>query len=262
MAIKNFAILGERCSGTNYLEEVIKLNFGLPYTTVYGNKHFFCFTDYSEFSDVDNTLFIGIVRNPIYWLNSLSKELYHVSNNNRQTLKTFLFDEFYSVCNEINVDNQQDNSNFFLIDNKPYVTQYEVNQNDLNYKTGKKYKNVFELRKVKNDYLMKVMPTKVKNYMLINYENLLFNFENTLELIKKNFNLTKQFMFYTNVAKYKKTEDYKFVCQRKITFSDKLIDILWDNLDEVQELLLGYLKYDNNNSFKRKQFNGVMIVRK
>ena len=262
MAITNFAILGERCSGTNYLEEVIKLNFGLKYTTMYGNKHFFCFTDYSQFRDVDNTLFIGIVRNPIYWLNSFSKELYHVSNDNRKNLKTFLFNEFCSVCNEIDINNQQDNKNFFLIGNKPYVKHYDVNKNDLNYKTGNKYKNIFELRNEKNNYLMKIMPTKVKNYVLINYENLLFNFENTLDLLKKNFDLTKQFMFYVNVDKYKKTEAYKFVSQRKITFSDELIDTIWGNLDEVQELLLGYLKHDNNNSFKKKQFNGVMIVRK
>ena len=60
---------------------------------------------------------------------------------------------------------------------------------DLNYITNKKYKNIFELRKLKNDYLMNIMPTKVKNYILINYENLLNNYEETLESIKNTFNL-------------------------------------------------------------------------
>ena len=41
--INKFAILGERCSGTNFLEELITHNFNLLYTTEYGSKHFFCF---------------------------------------------------------------------------------------------------------------------------------------------------------------------------------------------------------------------------
>ncbi len=30
--IKNFTIYGERCSGTSYLEEIIKLNFNIEIT--------------------------------------------------------------------------------------------------------------------------------------------------------------------------------------------------------------------------------------
>ena len=102
MTIKKFAIIGERCSGTNYLEEIIKINFDLKYTTEYGSKHFFCLRDYSKFNNLDETLFIGIIRNPIYWLNSFSKELHHIPEVNRKNLNSFLFNEFYSVCDEIN----------------------------------------------------------------------------------------------------------------------------------------------------------------
>ena len=42
-----------------------------------------------------------------------------------------------------------------------------VNPRDLNYLNGNKYKNIFELRKIKNYYLMNIMPYKVKNYILI-----------------------------------------------------------------------------------------------
>ena len=90
VSIKKFTILGERCSGTNYLEELITHNFNLLYTTEYGSKHFFCFDDYTHKNTAD-TLFIGIIRNPIYWLNSFSKEQYHVPEHNRKNLTTFLF---------------------------------------------------------------------------------------------------------------------------------------------------------------------------
>ena len=139
--VKKFAILGERCSGTNFLEELITHNCNLLYTTEYGSKHFFCFDDYSN-KNTSDTLFIGIIRNPIYWLNSFSKELYHVPEQNRKNLTTFLFNEFYSVRDEIDTTIQPRDSNIFLMNNKFYTHQYKTNTNDLNYITGKKYKNI------------------------------------------------------------------------------------------------------------------------
>jgi len=62
--ITKFAILGERCSGTNFLEESILSNFNITHTIEHGNKHFFCFNKYDKANTAD-TLFIGIIRNPI-----------------------------------------------------------------------------------------------------------------------------------------------------------------------------------------------------
>ena len=39
---------------------------------------------------------------------------------------------------------------------------------------------------------MNVIPTKVKNYILINYEKLLTNYEETLEFVKNKFNLQQK----------------------------------------------------------------------
>ena len=96
-SIQNFTILGERCSGTNFLKETINKNFNINFTGEYGSKHFFCHNNYSDRNKTDNTLFIGIIRNPIYWLNSFSKELHHIPEINRHSLTNFLFNEFYSV---------------------------------------------------------------------------------------------------------------------------------------------------------------------
>ena len=173
--IKKFVIYGERCSGTNFLENIIKTNFGLELSTEYSWKHFFGFDKFDKPNE--DTLFIGIVRNPIYWLNSFSKELHHVPKENR-TLKNFLVNEFYSV----------DDKNKIII-------------KDINYVTKKKYKNVFELRKMKNFYLINIMKHKAKNYILINYESLLFNYDYTLDFIKDKFNLSKKFPVYKKIQK-------------------------------------------------------------
>ena len=156
---------------------------------------FFCFNTYDK-RNFDDTLYIGIVRNPIYWINSFSKELHHVPEINRKNLHNFLFNEFYSINDEVEILPKLQT---VLFNNKPQkVYRYSVMREDLNYLTNKKYTNIFELRKLKNDYLMNEMPTKVKNYILINYENLLNNYEETLEFIKNKFNLTQK---YANLKK-------------------------------------------------------------
>jgi hypothetical protein len=124
---------------------------------------------------------------------------------------------------------------------------------DLNYITNQKYKNIFELRKLKNEYLMNIMPTKVKNYILINYENLLVNYKETLELIKNKFSLTQKYPFFKNITKYKKSEKFNFVHQRQITFNLFTINTIWQNLDINQESILGYNnKINEINESKNK----------
>jgi hypothetical protein len=246
--IKKFTIFGERCSGTNYLEEVISQNFHLNFTSEYGNKHFFCFNDYKD-KVTNNTLFIGIIRNPVYWLNSFSKELQHVPDVNKRSLKNFLFNEFYSVHNEPTSNNIQLQS-ILLNVNSTTAPSYAINRADLNYKTGRKYLNVFELRKQKNDYLMNVLPHKVPNYILINYEDLLYNFDKTLNNIKTQFNLIAKNDTFINVSKYKKSDTYTFVKQRQITFSPKVVDLIWSNVDVSQENQLGYFNLLNNATFR------------
>ena len=239
MSNRKIAILGERCSGTNFLEEVMTQNFDITYTSEYGSKHFFCYNNYSRAND--ETIFIGIIRNPIYWLNSFSKVLYHIPSINKN-IQNFLFNEFYSVLdeqkNKLSILNH--NGNFREI----------VNTTDLNYLTGKKYKNIFEMRKIKNHFLTNIMPQKVKNYIWINYENLLYNYEATLNDIQTKFGLVKKNDTYVKIKKYKKSDTYNFKQQRVITFNNGLIHLIWDNLDTKQENALGYFKGDDNGTFK------------
>jgi hypothetical protein len=223
--ITRFVIYGERCSGTNFLENAIKTNFGLELTTQYGNKHFFCFNKYDKSNE--DTLFIGIIRNPIYWINSFSRELFHIPNENKP-LNNFLFNKFYSINESIN----------------------QIIPTDMNYMTNKKYDNIFELRKLKNFYLINIMKKRVKNYILINYESLLYNYDYTLDYIKNKFNLIKRYPIYKVIKQYKKSDKDVFNKQRNILLSPNIVNIIWDNLHMEQENRLGYFKCDNNEYFK------------
>lgn len=179
--IKDFTIYGERCSGTNFLEAIFtgesyfhKDNepaFNLPLTWEFGHKHFFGFNDEDIVQNGYDTLFIGIVRNSYDWLASLFRYKHHIPQVNFCP-KNFLFGEWYSI--EHNVE-----SDHFL----------EEYMKDRNFLTGERYKNIFELRKNKLDYLYNKMPNLAKNYILIRYEDLCDNSEKVVNAISNKFGL-------------------------------------------------------------------------
>jgi hypothetical protein len=160
--IKKVTIYGERCSGTNYLEQLLINNFDIDITWKYGWKHFFGFHNLDNSDDV---LFIGIIRNINDWINSLYREKYHLPESLIKDEISFLNNEFYSID----------------------INNNEI-MHDRNIETKERYKNIFELKHIKNKFLVDTMPKLVKNYILIRYEDLLNNFKNTMYKIS-NFNL-------------------------------------------------------------------------
>jgi hypothetical protein len=223
--ILNFTIYGERCSGTAFLEEAITSNFNLPVMWYYDWKHFFGSYDFdadkkeSEANGTgapaDNTLFIGIVRNPVRWLHSFSKRKQHLPSE-IQTLGNFFQREFYSV-------NEKD----------------EVIAEDVHLTTKARFKNIFELRKVKNDFLINVMPTKVQNYILITYEDLLYKYDDTLNAIKYLFGLQPLYPEYVKIPNHT-IDGTIFTGERELDFSPTIIQYIWENVDKQQERLIGY----------------------
>lgn len=70
-------LFGERCSGTNYVEQLLRRNaIGLVPTDRHGWKH--GFVDRLEGS-VDDTLFVLVFRDPFDWARSLWKKPWHVA---------------------------------------------------------------------------------------------------------------------------------------------------------------------------------------
>jgi len=227
-----FTIYGERCSGTNYLEQLMVENFNIDVVWNYDWKHFFGFYDFKHTAEEDNTLFIGIIRDPLHWIYSLYLNKHHIPKELNE-LQNFLTREFYSLNN--------DNS---------------VNTKDFNYTTHQKYKNIFEMRKMKNDFLMTIMPKKVKNYILIRYEDLRDNNTQTLNLIKSRFNLTNKYTIYKNISyykNYKNIEYKKHSNEHLMSFSYHVIKFIIDNLNRDQENKLGYLK-NTDTILKKKKF--------
>ena len=225
--IKNFTIYGERCSGTNFLEAIFtgesyfhknkKPAFDLPLTWDFGNKHFFGFNDEDIVNNGDDTLFIGIVRNPYDWITSLFIKKHHIPQVNFSP-KNFLFGEWYSIEHNIESDN--------------FLEEY---MKDRNLLTGVRYENIFQLRKNKLEYLYSTMPNLAKNYMLIRYEDLCDNSEKIVNEISDRFNLpiiNKTFI----KTKIKQPSNILNTYENQIT----------NSLDWNTENLLGYTSKPKN----------------
>lgn len=232
--MKYFKIYGERCSGTNFLEHAIKKNFNLKYIPKkFGNKHFFGF---NNFEDSDDVLFIGIVRNPYKWINSLYKNPWHINYETCKNINNFLNREFYSYypnnkrsnrCLEINylTKSQLESSNKEIL-------------NDRHIYTKKRYKNIFELREVKIKFLLYEMPNKVKNYIFIKYEDLRDNYQDTLIKISNKFNL-KINSNIVNINNYKGRSN-KFKEKLNIIISNRIINSC-KNFNKDLEKIFNYI---------------------
>ena len=71
--------------------------------------------------------------------------------------------------------------------NKSSGIKGEEIMEDRNMITQERYKNIFELRKVKIDYFLHTMKQKAKHFLLLRYEDLRDDYENTLHSIKTQF---------------------------------------------------------------------------
>jgi hypothetical protein len=218
--LKKFTIYGERCSGTNFLEKAIEENFDLKITWDYDFKHWFGHYQFKKNETEDETLFLGIIRNPITWIDSFYKNPHHLPLSNKKNIKNFLFNEFCSF------DDDDTNNEIML---------------DRNLITKKRYKNIFDLRYIKNIYLINVMPKNVKNYLLLRYEDLYDNYDLILGYIEKKFNLKRKNTDFKKIINYKGKKDGVFV-KKNIKLTKKIVDIIVNNLNKEQEIGLGYIE--------------------
>lgn len=188
--IKFVTIYGERCSGTNYLAALLTTNFDVDVCWKHGWKHFFGFNDLST---SDDTLFVGIIRNPYDWINSLYRDKHHLPLINTSCVDSFLNNEFYSI----------------------FKDGREI-MSDRNIYTKKRYKNIFDMRHTKNKFLIEDMPKLVKNYLLITHESLLYDFTNTMnKLTNKGLHIKSNITFPLNIIHYKQQKHKLFIVNNK-----------------------------------------------
>ena len=120
-----------------------------------------------------------------------------------EKIDKFLNKEFYSI-------NDHDHG---------YCTYSKELMNDRNIYTGKRYKNIFELRHTKIKWLLEDLPNTVKHYIFIRYEDLINDFDKTLLKIKdKGLEVKQNINFPLNTNNYKNNPKKKFIQKKKIVY--------------------------------------------
>lgn len=167
--IDQYTIYGERHSGTKLLKKIVDAYFRLQYSNQYGWKHFFGFYTDQLYQHANNIIFLCIVRNPYNWLAAMYDAPHHLNGwydtryrdiiNPFSSMEEFLSSRIISYRTP-NGMLEEDDRNFQEI-----IT-------DRNLLTGKHYKNIFELRKIKLQYLYRLQHI-APNIIMVKYEDLL-----------------------------------------------------------------------------------------
>jgi hypothetical protein len=219
MEFKTFTIFGERCSGTNYLQQLVETNFHITYRwTPY--KHFHCSTEFLKIFDEPNEFYLIIIRNPIDWINSFYQSPHHLGMENKESIYSFLTKPMISY--------------FEMGPLKGEIIPFEKNPY-----TNSFFQNIFELREVKNYFYVRHIPTLTSHSMWIRYEDLQNDVNSILEKIQKKFELKSKFPFYKKVEYYKDRKEEKYEKRKKV-ITEEEEEYIWEHVNVEQEKQLGY----------------------
>ena len=131
------AVFGERCSGTNFVVELLRRNLGLELTEEIGFKHWFVDEDRAVPDDV---LVIGMRRGAADWLRSLHRNPWHAHPSLRGLpVETFARSEWHCVW---------DDARFGIGPDHPDWGTEMMHERDP--ATGKRFANALAMRAAKH----------------------------------------------------------------------------------------------------------------
>ncbi len=231
--ITQVQFLGERCSGTNYLQNLIIKNFHFaPPYFAFSSKHFPVWLEGEWFQNVlpkygenrfyrknDHCLFIVIFRNPYDWLHSFCEKPYHTSQEFKKSVKKD-FSKFIRATWDAEPD-------------RKYV---ECNPRD-----GSPFKNVMQLRtaRIRN---MLAIGELVDNIYYLQYETVRDEPEKVIAEIAQLFGLEAADPFEPVLEHYKASHVISDTFEVKEYPKISNDDLRYINryLDKDLEKLIGY----------------------
>ena len=236
--IKYFTILGERCTGTHFMQHAILKNFHISYMK--GEKHFFGNKEFrdaiqppldkmslheKQMRDIDaispdEILVICIARDPVDWIDSFFKRKHHLPKENKDRIEKFMNNEFYSIYEEGEKKNQ------------------EIME-DRNWRTKERYANIFDSRKCKSEFMLDEVPKRYPHQIFLKYEDARDDYENTMQKIAAEFPLRRKHAHFEKVEKYKGTFNALYE-KKPILLSLETQSEIWKRVDLDLEARIGY----------------------
>lgn len=223
--ISQIQIFGERCSGTNFLESLLRNNFpSIEITWRFGWKHFF---PKQPLIDTAHCLFIVIHRDPFDWLQSFHKKPHHAAPAlKRISFSKFIRHEWWCEWRESTGIERGDPA---------YGAEMMFERNP---DTGDRFITPMQLRTAKIRHWA-ALENEVENIKYVSYGRLILDQEGWLTELSRQFFLDKHPTFL-GVSTYKGHMRKKFTEKRYPPISIRDIDFIADQLDHALEASVGY----------------------
>lgn len=218
-------IVGQRCSGTNYLQTLCEQNIqGIEQYQPLGWKH----GPFRKIpKDTNHILFLVAFRNPYNWVRSLHQYPHHAHKSLHDIpFSEFIRSEWYCVWN-------QDGGV------KPGDERFgEEMMVERNPETGERYRNVFDLRAHKNRFYT-TLPKRAKHVYFTTLEELEADHKGVLRDIAQRFDLQLNESI-ENVQTYKGMKKKAFKKKRYEPISDEDLAFMNEHIDWELEKKIGF----------------------
>ncbi|MCB1113800.1 MAG: hypothetical protein KDK62_03505 [Chlamydiia bacterium] len=233
-ACSAFYVYGERCSGTNFVKELILQNTGMKHLT-WCHKHFPPWYDlgpenwhgnkrYYTHSDCSKLLFVIVVRDVYDWVRSLNTEPHHAARHLwKMPISEFIRSPWILDYEDKTVASE--------VLKHPYM--------DVNPVTKQPFENVFKLRAAKTREYMKIFEM-LPNVVFVRYEEVRDDPEGFLAMVESVFGIGLNPEF-TSIDRYKGCPYWRpFIPKVYAPFLVEDLDYINSQLDQPLETSLGY----------------------
>lgn len=227
--IRNVCVVGERVSGTCYLQSLISSNTGLKPVSSFGHKHFFQDIDAMKNADTSETLFVFVSRDLIDWLKSFKSSTYHADRSirNCKDMTSFLQKEWKCVYDETSGTS----------DTSPEFGKEMMNER--NPSDGRPFVNVIQMRNFKLRHFLSI-EDYVDHFVHVRYEEVRDDPETFIETICEKYGLTLKNVFVNvETVRGKGKVVYKRSIYPELLPED--VELILSNVDFDLEVVLGYL---------------------
>jgi len=227
--ITQVKIIGERVSGTCFLDNLVTKNTPLTVNPDFGHKHFFQDIESIKRKKTDHILFIYITRDIIEWLQSFMQSTYHSSEPIRscKDFSEFIKYEWSCIYDET-----------FGI--KPLNKLYKKEMmNERDPETKKRFQNVIKMRTSKIQHSL-LIGGLVENFVHVRYEDVRDEPELFLETICKMFQIPQN-IEYTPIENVKGKGSIKYVRKTYPQIKEEDLKYIISEMDEETEKKIGYM---------------------
>jgi hypothetical protein len=227
--MKQVCVIGERVSGTCYLQSLLLCNTSLKLVSPYGHKHFYQDTARIRKDAQPDTLFIFISRDLIEWLHSFKNNTFHADKpiRNCQDMSTFLRMEW--KCIHDATSGTPESSPLF---GKEMMCER-------NPDNGERFPDVIRMRNSKMKHFMSIGQL-VPNFMHVRYEDVRDNPREFLKNLSTDYHVSLSTVFRP-VDTVRGKGRVLYVRKNYPEMDKEDMDFILDRVDADLETSLGYL---------------------